>query len=47
MLLNKDPRPGVPLIDRAREMDYLGGLLTIGAFVLGVMAVSFRGIIYS
>lgn len=46
MLPNKDPRPGVSLVDRAREMDYLGGLLTIGAFVSGVMAVSFGGITY-
>jgi MFS family permease len=46
MLPNKDPRPGVSLTDRAREMDYLGGLLTIGAFVSGVMAVSFGGITY-
>jgi MFS family permease len=46
MLPNKDPRPGVSLKDRAREMDYLGGLLTIGAFVSGVMAVSFGGITY-
>jgi MFS family permease len=46
MLPNKDPRPGVSLADRAREMDYLGGLLTIGAFVSGVMAVSFGGITY-
>ncbi|PMD49751.1 MFS general substrate transporter [Hyaloscypha bicolor E] len=46
MLPNKDPRPGVSLADRAREMDYLGGLLTIGAFISGVMAVSFGGITY-
>ncbi|KAH8784698.1 major facilitator superfamily domain-containing protein [Hyaloscypha finlandica] len=46
MLPNKDPRPGVPLTDRAREMDYLGGLLTLGAFISGVMAVSFGGITY-
>jgi MFS family permease len=46
MLPNKDPRPGVPLADRAREMDYLGGLLTLGAFISGVMAVSFGGITY-
>ncbi|KAN0098976.1 MFS general substrate transporter [Hyaloscypha variabilis] len=46
MLPNKDPRPGVSLRDRAREMDYLGALLTVGAFVSGVMAVSFGGITY-
>lgn len=46
MLPSKDPRPGVSLKDRAREMDYLGGLLTIGAFISGVMAVSFGGITY-
>jgi MFS family permease len=46
MLPNKDPRPGVSFMDRAREMDYVGAVLTIGAFVSGVMAVSFGGITY-
>lgn len=46
MLPNHDPRPGVSFIDRAREMDYLGTLLTVGAFISGVMAISFGGIEY-
>ncbi|PVH69625.1 putative HC-toxin efflux carrier [Cadophora sp. DSE1049] len=46
MLPNKDPRPGIPLMDRAREMDYVGSILTMGAFVSGVMAVSFGGVTY-
>ncbi|KAF8851099.1 MFS general substrate transporter [Acephala macrosclerotiorum] len=46
MLPNKDPRPGVSFMDRAREMDYLGGLLIIGAFISGVMAMSFGGVTY-
>jgi len=46
MLPNKDPRPGVSFLDRAREMDYVGGTLTVGAFVSGVMAVSFGGTTY-
>ncbi|CZR65858.1 related to major facilitator (MFS1) transporter [Phialocephala subalpina] len=46
MLPNKDPRPGVSFMDRAREMDYLGGLLIVGAFVSGVMAMSFGGVTY-
>jgi len=32
--------------DRARELDYVGTILTLGAFVSGVMAVSFGGIQY-
>ncbi|KAL3417604.1 MFS drug efflux [Phlyctema vagabunda] len=47
MLPNKDPRPGVTFKDRAREMDYVGGVLTAGAFISGVMAVSFGGITYA
>ncbi|KAK0103229.1 hypothetical protein ONS95_005263 [Cadophora gregata] len=47
MLPNHDPRPGVTLKDRAREMDYLGTLLTLGAFISGVMAISFGGIQYA
>jgi MFS family permease len=46
MLPNKDPRPGVSFMDRAREMDYVGAVITIGAFVSGVMAVSFGGVTY-
>jgi hypothetical protein len=46
ILLNKDPRPGISLMDRAREMDYVRSVLTIGAFVSGVMAVSFGGVTY-
>jgi MFS family permease len=46
MLPSVDPRPGVKLMSRAKEMDYLGTLLTIGAFVSGVMALSFGGVTY-
>lgn len=31
-------------MDRCRELDYLGGILTIGAFVTGVMALSMGGV---
>jgi MFS family permease len=46
ILPNKDPRPGISLIDRAREIDYVGSILIIRAFVSGVMAVSFGGVTY-
>ena len=46
MLPNEDPRPGVPFLDRAREVDYTGMLLTGGAFASGVMAASFGGVQY-
>lgn len=46
LIPNKDPRPGVSLLDRFREMDWVGGILTMGAFTSGVMAVSFGGIQY-
>lgn len=42
-----DPRPGVTLRRRFAELDYLGTLLMIGAFVSGVMAISFGGNVYS
>ena len=47
MVPNFDPRPGVSLKDRAREMDYVGAILTLGAFVSGVMAISFGGVQYA
>ena len=46
MFPNKDPRPGVSLIDRAREIDYVGAVLTLGAFASRIMAILFGGITY-
>ena len=46
LLPNFDPRPGVSFRTRLREIDYVGSLVIIGAFVSGVMAVSFGGIVY-
>ncbi|KAI0999021.1 Efflux pump [Podosphaera aphanis] len=46
MIPRCDPRPGVSFVARAREMDYVGGVLTIGAFVSGVTAISFGGVQY-
>jgi MFS family permease len=45
-LPNKDPRPGVSLIGRAREIDYVGAALIFGAFASGFVAVSFGGTTY-
>ncbi|MCJ1369594.1 hypothetical protein MMC20_000806 [Loxospora ochrophaea] len=42
-----DPRPGASFLARCREIDYLGTLLQVGAFVSGIMAVSFGGVLYS
>lgn len=33
-------------MDRAREMDYVGSVLTMGAFASGAMAVFFGGVTY-
>ncbi|KAF7945569.1 hypothetical protein EAE96_010336 [Botrytis aclada] len=46
LIPNYDPCPGVPFLHRAKEVDYLGAILIIGAFVSGVMAVSFGGVTY-
>lgn len=43
---DKDPRPDVSFLDRALELDFIGGTLLIGAFVSGVMAVSFGGLMF-
>ncbi|QSZ37759.1 hypothetical protein DSL72_008858 [Monilinia vaccinii-corymbosi] len=47
LLPSHDPRPGVSLKTRLREIDFLGALLIIGAFLPGVIAVSFGGVIYA
>ncbi|CAI7588689.1 unnamed protein product [Penicillium pancosmium] len=46
MLPSKDPRHETSLANRARELDYLGTILLLGAFCSGVMAVSFGGVMY-
>lgn len=42
-----DPRPGVPLAKRFKEIDWTGAILIAGAFVSGIMAISFGGALYS
>jgi predicted MFS family arabinose efflux permease len=34
MLPNKDPRPGVSFMDRAREMDYVGSVSLLRSYIL-------------
>jgi len=46
LLPSIDPRPGKKFLERLGEMDILGGILLIGAFVSGIMAISFGGILY-
>jgi len=46
LLPNKDPRPGVPFLERIKEMDFVGCILAIGAFVSGTMAINWGGITY-
>ncbi|MCJ1423194.1 hypothetical protein MMC29_001076 [Sticta canariensis] len=43
---SSDFRPGASILSRCREIDYTGILLQIGAFVSGIMAVSFGGVLY-
>ena len=47
LLPSFDPRPGVSFFARLREMDWFGGIVLIGAFVSGIMAISFGGILYA
>ena len=42
-----DPRPGVAIKSRLREIDYLGTILIAGAYVSGVMAINFGGSVYA
>ena len=45
-LPSRDPRPGATLRQRLVELDMVGTLLQVGAFVSGIMAVSFGGVLY-
>lgn len=42
----RDPRPGATVRQRISELDMVGTLLQVGAFVTGIMAVSFGGVLY-
>jgi MFS family permease len=46
LLPSINPRPGMHFFKRLREMDILGGILLIGAFISGIMAISFGGTLY-
>lgn len=42
-----DPRPGVSQKKRFAEIDYVGAVLICGAFVAGVMAINFGGVVFA
>lgn len=45
-LPSRDPRPGATMRQRLVELDMIGTILQVGAFVSGIMAVSFGGVLY-
>jgi hypothetical protein len=47
LLPTYDPRPQITHLNRWREMDFVGGIILIGAFISGVMAIGFGGILYA
>lgn len=47
MLPKSDPRKGVPVLRRFKELDWVGTIILMGAFVSFIMAVSFGGILYA
>ncbi|KAL8729093.1 MAG: hypothetical protein Q9181_005113 [Wetmoreana brouardii] len=47
LLPRYDPRPGVAIKQRFREIDYVGTVLIVGAYVSGVMAINFGGSTYA
>jgi hypothetical protein len=46
LLPSINPRLGKKFLERLGEMDILGSILLIGAFVLGIIAISFGKILY-
>lgn len=47
MIPTFDPRKGVPMLRRFKELDWVGTVILVGAFVSGIMALSFGGILYA
>ncbi|KAH8907861.1 MFS general substrate transporter [Coniochaeta sp. PMI_546] len=41
------PQPGVPLMARFKQIDYLGTVLSIGAMLCIIMAMNFGGVLWS
>lgn len=46
LIPKSDPRKGVPVLKRFKELDWVGTVVLIGAFVCFIMAISFGGILY-
>lgn len=46
MLPKYEPRPNETFWNRAQELDYTGIIFSVGAFLSGLMAISFGGILY-
>jgi len=47
LLPTYDPKPQTTHLNRWREMDFVGAIILIGAFISGVMAIGFGGILYA
>lgn len=47
MIPSVDPRPGTSLKDRLAQIDWLGPILFVGAYVSGIMAIAFGGVLYA
>ena len=47
LLPSYDPRPGLSVLSRVRELDLLGAILNAGAFATLVMAMAFGGSVYA
>ncbi|TVY83151.1 Efflux pump DEP3 [Lachnellula suecica] len=42
-----NPRPNEAFMSKIRQIDWLGGILSCGAFVTGIIAISFGGTMYA
>lgn len=47
LLPSRDLRPGVKIGERMKAVDWIGNTLVVGAYVSGLMAISFGGTIYA
>ena len=47
LLPGRDPQPGKSFLARMAEIDWIGNTLIAGAFVSGIMAIAFGGVVYS
>lgn len=47
MIPKSDPRKGIPVLTRFKQLDWVGTVILVGAYISFIMGISFGGILYA